>query len=813
MALTRAQLLMGDINNGAILNGQPQGVRPGGAGITIRTDGVIEVDSGTIVGVMKLAPTAAVAATKYNAYTWPATPGAAGQQLETDGLGGLSWADSDGIDWTQKGQLLVGTGIGTDILLNAGSNTSFLLADTNTPSGLVYSNNSTSAALMPAGNTGARPNPATPGQIRYNTGTGKFEFATGATSWEEIASGDPTVSTFVVQTVPVPGETASALIPAGTTAEQQTSPAPVDGAMRFNTSTGQLEVWDTSQWEGIPSSSTGTFVGQTIPTTGNPSAIIPTGTTAQQQTVPPPADGYLRFNTSTGQLEVWDTSQWEGIPSSATGSFASQTIPTAPPGATPNVVIPAGSTADRQTAPAVVPGEMRFNTGTGKLEVYGGGGLWETLPSSTAGTFVAQTIPPAGKTASAIIPPGPTGQEETVGVTGGWMRYNTTNNLLEFYNGTSWELVAPSGGGISSFVQSATPTALNTGDIWYDTVLQRESVWDGLAWVQPGVSQTGPLGAAILPSGTSPGDRPAGVAGRFRYSTTTGYLEYHNGTRWVENAGGIPDLGLELEPTNSLLKAKTPTRSTPPTVGTGAGQAIDGSLYWDVDYGALFVRYADANSSQWVMINGNNVQTGTLDFPGGPGPGATYAAPNGLTYTYDGTKGVWTCPAGAQLGLGLALNGGFIKLSMPVAVTPPATGTAQAQATDGSMYWDSNLGQLFVRYNDGTTTQWVAAAPPGGAGSVNGLGVGQTWQAPARVAGVTYTNTTSLPIMVNILTTANNTGGSGGVLTVDGVTVAQTQGFAGGIGMAQGITMSAVVPPGSTYSVSSLGSSSWYELR
>jgi hypothetical protein len=114
------------------------------------------------------------------------------------------------------------------------------------------------------------------------------------------------------------------------------------------------------------------------------------------------------------------------------------------------------------------------------------------------------------------------------------------------------------------------------------------------------------------------------------------------------------------------------------------------------------------------MINGNNVQTGTLDFPGGPGPGATYAAPNGLTYTYDGTKGVWTCPAGAQLGLGLALNGGFIKLSMPVAVTPPATGTAQAQATDGSMYWDSNLGQLFVRYNDGTTTQWVAAAPPGG---------------------------------------------------------------------------------------------------
>jgi hypothetical protein len=176
MALTRAQLLMGNISDGTILSGQPQGVRPGGAGIKINTDGIIEVDSGTIVGVMKLAPTAAAAATRYNAYTWPAGPGTAGQQLETDGLGGLTWAEADNIPWTQKGQLVVGTGVDTDTLLNAGTNTSFLTVDSLTASGLAYTSSLTSAVLLPVGNNTTQ-RPATPaiGQIRYNSTDAEFE--------------------------------------------------------------------------------------------------------------------------------------------------------------------------------------------------------------------------------------------------------------------------------------------------------------------------------------------------------------------------------------------------------------------------------------------------------------------------------------------------------------------------------------------------------------------------------------------------------------------------------------------------------------
>ena len=65
------------------------------------------------------------------------------------------------------------------------------------------------------------------------------------------------------------------------------------------------------------------------------------------------------------------------------------------------------------------------------------------------------------------------------------------------------------------------------------------------------------------------------------------------------------------------------------------------------------------------------------------------------------------------IGLGTAINGSNIAVSIPVAATPPAVGTSAVQATNGSLYWDNNLGALFLRYFDGTTAQWVQAAASG----------------------------------------------------------------------------------------------------
>jgi hypothetical protein len=196
---------------------------------------------------MKLGQTAPVAAAAYNGYTWPANAGTAGQQLETNGSGTLTWADSDGIDWTAKGQLIVGTGAGTDTLLNVGADGTILIADSTAASGLSYTNKyvatlgPTSAALMPAGSTAAQPalTAGQAGAMRYNSNTVAMEFWNG-TAWETVASSGS--NGFVEQT----SATGSALMPTGNSLQRDTAPAV--GYTRFNTTNVNLEVWDGTYW-------------------------------------------------------------------------------------------------------------------------------------------------------------------------------------------------------------------------------------------------------------------------------------------------------------------------------------------------------------------------------------------------------------------------------------------------------------------------------------------------------------------------------------------------------------------------------------
>lgn len=91
------------------------------------------------------------------------------------------------------------------------------------------------------------------------------------------------------------------------------------------------------------------------------------------------------------------------------------------------------------------------------------------------------------------------------------------------------------------------------------------------------------------------------------------------------------------------------------------------------------------------------------------------------------------------------------------------------------------------------------------------IGVDQTWQSVSRSFGVTYTNTTGRPIMVNI-TPAQGASGRGSML-VDGLVVGSYESNATGFSS----TLSAIVPSGSTYrynvTAGSQTISSWVELR
>jgi hypothetical protein len=346
MALTRAQLLSGDINNGAILSGQPQGVRPGGAGITIATDGIISVNSQTVVGLMKLGQTGPSAGAAYNGYTWPIGPGSAGQQLTTDGAGLLSWANPGVSPYTAKGQLVVGTGPAADTLLNVGTDTSFLVANSGSISGLAYTNTLTSAALLPVGNnTTQRPAAPVVGQIRYNSTDNVFEGYGGSpAAWSAIGA-PPTaglginitgslvkVSIPTASTPPTPGAGATGAVVGsmywddnlnqlfiyysngGAPTWVQAAPAATGGgstvtaASLAEAAAGTINTKFLSPETGVPKNAAGM--------TG--AAILPGGDNAQRPGTP--AGGWLRWNndaasTIGNRAEVYNpaTTSWRPL--------------------------------------------------------------------------------------------------------------------------------------------------------------------------------------------------------------------------------------------------------------------------------------------------------------------------------------------------------------------------------------------------------------------------------------------------------------------------------------------------------------------
>jgi hypothetical protein len=103
----------------------------------------------------------------------------------------------------------------------------------------------------------------------------------------------------------------------------------------------------------------------------------------------------------------------------------------------------------------------------------------------------------------------------------------------------------------------------------------------------------------------------------------------------------------------------------------------------------------------------------------------------GVLKVWDGSQWV-PVGSGATTLAGLGLIGtepnSVLKVKITTASAPPVIGTTTATgAVDGSLYWDDNLGELFIRYNDGTSSQWVQTnygeSGGGGGGGVTSISV------------------------------------------------------------------------------------------
>jgi len=245
------------------------------------------------------------------------------------------------------------------------------------------------------------------------------------------------------------------------------------------------------------------------------------------------------------------------------------------------------------------------------------------------------------------------------------------NNTLAF-NGYVW----PNVGGISG-----TTTFLSS---------------DGTGVLNWSTTQGFPV-VTVGPTAPTPPD-----VGELWYDTSTSTLKVYQTTvlpiGWTATAQP-PGLGLVIS--GSAVKVSIPIQFGPPVAGTLPAEAVDGSMYWDDNLGVMFIRYNDGSSTQWVQIT-----------PSGGGGGGTGTVTNVTgTAPIAVATGSTTPVVSLNIGLGNTTNGGFLKANTDVRNGPPAAGTGQLQAIDGTLYWDNNQGLLFIRYNDGSSTQWVQVTP------------------------------------------------------------------------------------------------------
>jgi hypothetical protein len=125
-----------------------------------------------------------------------------------------------------------------------------------------------------------------------------------------------------------------------------------------------------------------------------------------------------------------------------------------------------------------------------------------------------------------------------------------------------------------------------------------------------------------------------------------------------------------------------------------------GQLWFDSVGGQLYVFYADATSSQWVIA---------VNIPAPPAGGG-----------------------GASITVG------------DIAPTNPVI---------GSLWWNSAGGQLYVWYNDGSSSQWVPATNQMGGGYLPLMGVTNGLDAPAGQIGEVVSATTTTAATLTTATT------------------------------------------------------------
>lgn len=141
---------------------------------------------------------------------------------------------------------------------------------------------------------------------------------------------------------------------------------------------------------------------------------------------------------------------------------------------------PAGTTAQRPGTPSA--GMLRYNVSTHQIEYYSGSlAAWVPVSVANSGTAIQNSVMKAADTTGRLISQAGTGhvflaQGTTAQRPGtpsaGMIRYNTSDNMLEFYDGSSWIQLGTGGAGADTmyiFASLAGNANSTTGQLqWFN---------------------------------------------------------------------------------------------------------------------------------------------------------------------------------------------------------------------------------------------------------------------------------------------------------------------------------------------------------